>query len=370
MIDMGRANKSLLLLISHSCNLNCKYCYEWYKDNRKMTWKQVLEILEDEFLNQKESIETVDLIGGEPLLNFELIPLISNWVWEHSPQTKMFARTNGTMLDDEKKRWFADNKERFILGLSMDGTPEVNYINRGVKNLDYDFFATNWPDNPIKMTFFPNSIHLLADSAIMLYEIGYKLTGGLALGVLWDIEHCRILDEQLSKLVEYYIEHPTINPMEPIFDLNFEKAFWVPNEDVEETPCWEHANIHSYDCDGERLPCHMFSKIVQGDKKRERILEDMKSIHNELVSAKCIKCPIRWCCKNCMAMNYQHTGDFGNNINLDFMCEAQMVAATASAKLIVLENIDRNEVFNTKEEYERVKNAIRFLKIRKEVDNG
>jgi len=367
---MERVNKSLLLLISHSCNLNCKYCYEWYKDNRMMTWEQVVSILEKEFLNQAEVIESVDLIGGEPLLNFHLIPRISEWVWAHSPQTKIFARTNGTLLDDEKKVWFIKNKDRFILGLSMDGMPDVNFINRGVKNIDYDFFVNNWADNPIKMTFFPSSIHLLADSAIMLYDKGYKLTGGLAQGVKWDSKHCKILDEQLSRLVEYYMIHPSINPMEPIFDLNFEKAFWIPDEDVEETPCWEQANIHSYDCDGELLPCHMFSKIVQGEKKRERILEDMKSIHNELVSAKCIKCPIRWCCKNCMAMNYQHTGDFGNNININFMCEAQMVAATASAKLIVLKSLDRDGMFNTNEEYERVNNAIRFLKLRKEVNNG
>lgn len=100
---MERVNKSLLLLISHSCNLNCKYCYEWYKDNRMMTWEQVVSILEKEFLNQTEVIESVDLIGGEPLLNFELIPRISEWVWAHSPQTKIFTRTNGTLLDDEKK---------------------------------------------------------------------------------------------------------------------------------------------------------------------------------------------------------------------------------------------------------------------------
>ena len=47
-----------------------------------------------------------------------------------------------------------------------------------------------------------------------------------------------------------------------------------------------------------------------------------------------------------------------------------MVAATASAKLIVLKSLDRDGMFNTNEEYERVNNAIRFLKLRKEVNNG
>ena len=367
LLKMEQIEKSLLLLISNTCNLNCKYCYEWHKDNRKMTWEQVHRILENEFLNNLEPIESIDILGGEPLTNYELIPLISDWVWRHSPETKLFARTNGVLLDEGKKAWFRENKERFILGLSMDGIPEVNFINRGVKHIDYDFFVENWPDNPIKMTIFPDSVHLLADSVITLYEKGYKLIGGLAQGVLWNKEHCLILNEQLSILVDYYVTHLSVTPLEPVFDLNFEKAFWVPTDDALEMPCWEKARIHSYDCDGELLPCHMFSKIVQGEEKRSKILEDAKTVRNEIVVQECLECPIRWCCKTCMAMNYQHTGDFGKNINIELMCEAQKVAAAASAKLILFRNADKDISSCSLQEYEKINNALRFLKQRKEI---
>ena len=61
--------RSILLLISHSCNLTCKYCYERFKDFMKMTLDRAIEILEREFSEDAEGITNVDLLGGEPLSN-------------------------------------------------------------------------------------------------------------------------------------------------------------------------------------------------------------------------------------------------------------------------------------------------------------
>lgn len=359
---MIRVKKTLLLLISHSCNLNCKYCYEWHKDSRLMTWEQALKILESEFLSCTEEIDSVDLLGGEPLTNFPLIKRISNWVWKNSPDTKIFARTNGTLLTDEMKKWFSKNRDHFILGLSLDGTPEMNSINRGFKYSDLYFFITNWPENPIKMTLFPDSINYLYESVISLYNKGAKVIAGLAQGVPWDEKSCSTLLFELEKLNDYYLSNIHLSPIEPLYDLNFEKAFWIMPTDITENACWDNANIHSYDCDGERLPCHMFSTIVQGTEKRQRILSDRKDITYEIVCEECRECPIRWSCKNCMAMNYQHTGDFGENINLRFSCEAQKVASEASASYLIrlLGNKDKY----TNIELERLSNALKYYKLR------
>lgn len=361
---MEQINKTLLLLISHSCNLNCKYCYEWFKDSRRMSWEQAVKILENEFQHDDEPIESVDLLGGEPLLNFEIIPKICNWIWERFPNTRIFARTNGTLLSESMKEWFSSNRHRFILGLSIDGMPEVNFINRGIRNIDIEYFRQNWPDNPVKMTIFPNSVHLLVSSLKYLYNKNFKVIGGLAQGVKWDNKHCCELEEQLSVLTDFYLCNSAITPLEPLYDLNFDKAFWIPTEDAFETPCWKQANIHTYDCDGGLLPCHMFSSIVQGKEKRQSVLHDMQKVNHELLPVDCQTCPIRWCCKNCMAMNYQHTGNFGDNINLKLMCDAQKIAASASAEFIVRRAMDNTTPIDSQIEYEAVSNAIRFLKIR------
>ncbi len=327
-----------------------------------MSWEQARNILESEFISSVEIIDSVDLLGGEPLTNFPLIERISKWVWAHSPSTKIFARTNGTLLTDEMKQWFSENHNRFILGLSLDGTPEMNMINRGFHSIDLDFFLANWPDNPIKMTLFPDSIQYLYDSVIRLYNNRAKLIAGLAQGVLWDEASCNALGLQLDKLNEFYLSNRNFIPVEPLYDLNFEKAFWIMPLDVKENVCWDNANIHSYDCDGELLPCHMFSSIVQGKEKRHRILLDKEEISHEIICEECRKCAIRWSCKNCMAMNYQHTGDFGNNINLHFSCEAQKIAAEASATYLIRLLSDKETLSDS--EIEKLNNAIKYIKLR------
>lgn len=360
-MELTKTSKSLLLLVSHSCNLKCKYCYEWHKDSRLLTWDDAERILRDEF-GQDEEIESIDLLGGEPLLNFHLIQKIANWVWQKNPHMKISTRTNGTLLTASMKNWFAENKHRFTLGISFDGTPETNLINRGTSNVDLDFFVKNWPNNPIKITIFPETVKYLSESLLQFYEQGYSIIGGLAQGVKWDFEHCFELGRQLEILADFYKNNPNITPLEPLLDLKFELAFSELPDGAFDLPCWERANISAYDCDGELLPCHMFSVIVQGPEKRKTILEEAKNIVAERLPSQCLRCPIRWSCKNCMGINYQHTGSFDNNVNLSFMCEAQKIAAQFSAELVV-DMVENNSLLLNEPIWrERAKNAVRYLK--------
>ena len=41
-----------------------------------MSWDDALVILESEFKNDPDEIESVDLLGGEPLTNFDLLKRI------------------------------------------------------------------------------------------------------------------------------------------------------------------------------------------------------------------------------------------------------------------------------------------------------
>lgn len=349
--------RGLLMLISHKCNLDCKYCYEQHKEDRLMTWQQAEKILITEFTNQLKPIDYVDLIGGEPLSNFELITKICDWVWKYSPQTPFFCRTNGTLLTLNMKKWFQEHKKKFTLGLSIDGTPLVNYINRGVldRYIDYNFFFKHWPKNPIKITIFPTTAHLLSDSVITLHNKGFMLTGDIARGVLWNEQHCEILRLQLDKLVNYYLCNPLINPIEPLFNVGFEQMNLSHSYPME-IPCWKNGNIHTYDCDG-RIPCHMFSSIVQGVNKTN-IMREAENLQNVPIHEKCFTCSIRWRCKNCMAMNYHFFNDFAKNINLQFNCHAHMIAAKAAAKFLILK-FSQREITNDIE-FKALSNALTF----------
>lgn len=68
-------------------------------------------------------------------------------------------------------------------------------------------------------------------------------------------------------------------------------------------------------------------------------------------------------------MNYQHTGDFGHNINLDYLCEAQKIAAIASAKLLLRKAMNNQIEIDSEETKLSVENAIKYLKLTGEFDN-
>ena len=356
--------RSILLLISHSCNLTCKYCYERFKDSRKMTLDRAIEILEREFSEDAEGITNVDLLGGEPLSNYSIIPHICKWIWEHNPQMQIFIRTNGTLLSGEMKNWFSRHNKLLGLGLSIDGTPETNYFNRGVKEADLDFFYQYWPDVPVKLTVFPQSVDSLFDSLVYLYGRGFNVIGGLAQGVKWNKEACSILNRQMEKLVDYYLSNPQISPIETLFALGFEHAFEIPTSgQPSEKPCWERQIVHTFDCEKEMLPCHMFSTIVQGKEKRSLILKAAADLKEEKIDASCRECPIRWSCTNCMAMNYQHFGDFGININKQYACSAHKITAYWSASLLASFAIKNRIDFSASEKVNAVRKAIDYLKI-------
>lgn len=330
-----------------------------------MSLDDAIVILEKEFSDDAENITNVDLLGGEPLSNFSVIPPICNWIWERYPQMQVFIRTNGTLLSEEMKEWFSIHKKQVGLGLSIDGTPEINYFNRGVKDIDIDinFFKRHWPDVPVKITVFPQSVASLFESVVYLYKKGFLITGGLAQGVKWDEKSCLMLKTQMEKLVDYYLVNPNTPPLEPLFNLNFEHAFESnDSERTIEEPCWKRQIVHTYDCDKDLLPCHMFSVIVQGSKKRGSILKESECLNEELIDAECKKCPIRWSCTNCMALNYQHFGMFGRNINKDYSCSAHHITAYWSASLLAsLAMRDKIDLFE-RDKLDAVNKAVQYIK--------
>lgn len=329
-----------------------------------MNLGDAIGILEKEFSDNAEEITNVDLLGGEPLSNYFIIPPICEWIWEKKPEMQVFIRTNGTLLSEEMKAWFSNHREQVGLGLSIDGTPETNYLNRGVKEVDLDFFRKYWPDVPVKVTVFPESVGSLFNSLVYLYEKGFRVTGGLAQGVEWNKKACMLLNQQMEKLVDYYLSNLQITPLEPLFSLAFEHAFEIHTSGQNlEKPCWERQIVHTYDCEKDMLPCHMFSTIVQGKEKRASILSEAAHIKEEMVDTECQNCPIRWGCINCMAMNYQYGGDFGTNINKLYSCSAHKITAYWSASFLTSLAMENQIDFSDNEKADAVRKAIDYLKM-------
>ena len=141
--------------------------------------------------------------------------------------------------------------------------------------------------------------------------------GGIAQGVKWNKDACKELNRQMEKLVEYYSVNMLIEPPKPLFSLDFYNAYNYFDSANLEKPCWERDVVHTYDCDYELLPCHMFSSLVQGKEGRTTIINDYLNVCHDLCDEECMQCPIRWSCVNCMALNYHLYRDFKRNARKD-----------------------------------------------------
>lgn len=327
-----------------------------------MSPQKAIDILEQEFAVNSDDITNIDLLGGEPLVNFEIIPVLCDWIWSKKPNMQIFIRTNGTLLSSLMKCWFSRHKELLGLGLSIDGTPAINLINRGVKHVDLEYFRSNWPDIPVKITIFPNTVDSLFESVTYLYHKGFNITGGLAQGVMWDNDACNKLNEQMEKLTELYLSDLSHSPIAPLFSLDFNQAFAEYDTIKGNVPCWDRNIVHTYDCDYEKLPCHMFSVLVQGQQKY-KLIDSALTVKKEIIDSNCINCPIRWSCINCMALNYQKYGSFDININRELACKAHKITAYWSAILLTsraqLNLID----LSISENRESISNAITYIKM-------
>ncbi|MGL4667348.1 MAG: radical SAM protein, partial [Saezia sp.] len=125
--------KALCLHIAHDCNLRCKYCFAstgGFGGIRKLmdfpTAKAAIDLLIG--LSDKQRNLEVDVFGGEPLLNYEVICQTVKYArsieQQHGKNFRFTLTTNGVDLCDEKMEFI--NLEMSNVVLSLDGRKEVN----------------------------------------------------------------------------------------------------------------------------------------------------------------------------------------------------------------------------------------------------
>lgn len=355
---------TVTLMLTHQCNLNCVYCYEKNKDSKKvMTIDTMKEIITKSFDSYKDKCDEIvfDFMGGEPILEFENIKKIAEWTWKKKwPLPYLFyATTNGTLVHGEIKEWFHKYKERFVLGLSYDGDPvsqDMNRSNSSVK-IDFNFFNKTWPFQKFKMTASPESLESLYNAVTYLHS--HEIDGmfaNLAFGVNWNNSHLQILHEQLKLLVNYYLNHPSVKPVS-LLSMNLTAIFAA--EDSQKY-CGAGTGMVFYDFDGKEYPCHLLSPINLDNKNIQKIQKINYYCGELFCPSECANCILRQICPSCCGMNYVYFGDFKKRF--PFMCKA--------IKIIVAQNmiLQYQTIINKKEysEYDIwVLKAIKKLKTSK-----
>lgn len=123
--------KRLVIHLANGCNLRCEYCYAnggTYHSDASMITHETIDRIFDIFYGSFDSIETIQLFGGEPLLNMDAVEYIcekvENICIDREKKTQIGIVTNGTLIDER----FAELVQRYhiLVTISYDGDIKVN----------------------------------------------------------------------------------------------------------------------------------------------------------------------------------------------------------------------------------------------------
>lgn len=116
----------IVLWTTSKCNLQCKYCYASAAGEQKnMDSDTAVKIL-DYFADQPVKLQ---LTGGEPLLNYDLVCTIYDYIVQRGYDVSLQLQTNGTIINQEIANGI--KKMKMAVGVSLDGPPAVNESIRG-----------------------------------------------------------------------------------------------------------------------------------------------------------------------------------------------------------------------------------------------
>ncbi len=129
----------LVLRVTDKCNLKCRYCYAYRENGADMDFSVAKKSI-DEFYNHYLKFK-IQITGGEPLLNYDLIIKIAEYIKSLGIEAPINIQTNGTLLNRER----LENLQKYNIGISisLDGIMQINDNLRPLKNGESSFRITD-----------------------------------------------------------------------------------------------------------------------------------------------------------------------------------------------------------------------------------
>ncbi|MFA1014734.1 MULTISPECIES: radical SAM protein [Erysipelotrichaceae] len=336
---MDKDQKKIMLLLTEECNLNCLYCYEHFKNKKKMSWETAKEII-DSFYGEIPPGETalIEVFGGEPFANFALLKKIDSYIEDvyGDRNTYFETTTNGTLVHGPVQEWLQERKEKYIVSLSLDGTEAMHNLNRPLlsgdgsyRHIDKDFFLRTWPGKcQAKLTLSKATLPHLAEGVIHLHKLGFVADATLPTGIEWNFEEVgEILNGELEKLVKFYTDNPSLDLCTL---LNFDLRLWFAHLKNKHRFCAAGELTKCFDTEGNIFPCQGFAPVSLGDESSKFQNYDCSKL--DLTSNNpCVGCRFFFLCPNCYTANLATSG-CTHLVNLG-LCLSYRECILASAKI-------------------------------------
>lgn len=114
--------KMLVLSLTGQCNFACKYCYAAEHDGSMLKIDDAIKAVNLAASSGEKFV--IQFSGGEPLLNFECLKAVVEYVRDSNLPAVLQIQTNGSLLTDEIAQYLFKNK--VAIGVSLDGRPNIN----------------------------------------------------------------------------------------------------------------------------------------------------------------------------------------------------------------------------------------------------
>lgn len=202
---------NLDIMTTTSCNLSCNYCCQSHEKSEEWTLENLLYILN---LFDRPG-NTIDFLGGEPLLKKRLIlEVLNNYTFKH---LSFRIISNGLMMSEDviDAFYMGTNKESNFIGVSLDSLNVPNRRNLSNKELltiinNIKLLVTKHPyRHCIYSCISRKELILIPQYISYLYLIGVRNFAINTDNITdWSIQD---FDYILSILQEFYISHPDVS---------------------------------------------------------------------------------------------------------------------------------------------------------------
>jgi sulfatase maturation enzyme AslB (radical SAM superfamily) len=280
--------RSLEVVLTTSCNLNCAYCFQNDRTDRSMSWG-VLRSALDVLLRSDHPNPDLTFYGGEPLLELPLIMRAVEYLEENGgTKVVVFVFTNGTLLDRGTLRFLA--RHGVETQISFDGIEAAQElrapgtygrIDRALSRLRAEHPDFLRDRCSVAITLSSRNLEYLAESFADLVERG---VGEIVVSALvthdpgWRPDTLDSLAGQIAEILRVSIEHFRRTGEVPFAP--FKPAEATDPQSVDSTAMCSAAGTSSpaVDVDGQVYGCVWFAESYQSipNGMLRRCLEPMR----------------------------------------------------------------------------------------------
>lgn len=333
--------KRLVIHLANGCNLRCLYCYAnggVYHSNTAFIENRTIDRIFEIFYGQFDFIESIQLFGGEPLLNMDAIEYVCKKIERicegKERKTNIGLVTNGTLINDR----FIDlvNQYNLQVTISYDGNEIVNDMlridtnNNGTSKLILEKARllkekTGQP-NTIEVTYtqyhYDNNVSLID---IVKHIYNHLGTIGIHCVPAGGKDDLPFILEKYDPFIQGVNDTYEANKEEPEKKYSYSFVQRITNGIATRSTgsrsiCDAGNGTISVSVDGTIYPCFMFTDMEEyklgnvydaeplKSKEMFKVLNEFRKV-NRKNSEECDKCFARNLCTGCLGLNLINTGD-------------------------------------------------------------